>query len=204
MIVNKCSLRKNFMKTIPEPPSIGKNTKKERLYQQLTMDDLAAASGVSKAMLSQIESDKVNPTIATMWKIAHALKVDFNVLLKGEGEKTRKFTVNRREDITTLDASAEGVYIKVLSPISMSEDLELYTLTFKPKAILCSIPHYPETEEYLTVLRGKVKVTAGAKSAVLHEGDVLVYQCDIEHTIENISTKESMLYMVVRFARKMK
>lgn len=193
-----------IMKTIPDPPSIGKNVKKERLHQQLTLDALAATSGVSKAMLSQIESDKVNPTIATMWKIAHALKVDFNVLLKGEGEKARKFTVNRKEDITTLDANAEGVYIKVLSPISMSEDLELYTLTFKPKAILCSIPHYPETEEYLTVLRGKVKVTAGMKSAVLNEGDVLVYQCDIEHSIENLADKESMLYMVVRFARTMK
>lgn len=189
------------MKNIPEPPSIGKNVKKERQHQQLTLDALSATSGVSKAMLSQIESDKVNPTIATMWKIAHALKVDFNVLLKGEGEKARKFSVNRNEDITTLDACAKGVYIKVLSPISMSEDLELYTLTFQPGAKLSSIPHYPETEEYLTVLHGRVRATAGKKSAILNEGDVLVYQCDTEHAIENISDKESMIYMVVRFAR---
>ena len=114
---------------IPAPPSIGKNVKKERQRQQLSLDALSAASGVSKAMLSQIESDKVNPTIATMWKIAHALKVDFNVLLKGEGDKVRKFNINRKEDITTLDTIEEGVYIKVLSPIAMSEDLELYTLT---------------------------------------------------------------------------
>ncbi|MFA6101733.1 MAG: XRE family transcriptional regulator [Victivallaceae bacterium] len=189
---------------IPAPPSIGKNVKKERQHQQLSLDTLSAASGVSKAMLSQIESDKVNPTIATMWKIAHALKVDFNVLLKGEGDKVRKFSINRKEDITTLDTIEEGVYIKVLSPIAMSEDLELYTLTFKPGAILSSIPHYPETEEYLTVLDGKVKVTAGKKSTVLNEGDVLLYQCDVEHSIENLADKDSRLYMVVRFARKIK
>ncbi len=192
------------MTNIPAPPSIGKNVKKERQHQQLSLDALSAASGVSKAMLSQIESDKVNPTIATMWKIAHALKVDFNVLLKGEGDKVRKFSINRKEDITTLDTIEEGVYIKVLSPIAMSEDLELYTLSFKSGAVLSSIPHYPETEEYLTVLDGKVKVTAGKKSTVLNEGDVLLYQCDIEHIIENLSDKDSRIYMVVRFARKIK
>ena len=192
------------MTNIPAPPSIGKNVKKERQHQQLSLDALSAASGVSKAMLSQIESDKVNPTIATMWKIAHALKVDFNVLLKGEGDKVRKFSINRKEDITTLDTIEEGVYIKVLSPIAMSEDLELYTLSFKSGAVLSSIPHYPETEEYLTVLDGKVKVTAGKKSTVLNEGDVLLYQCDIEHVIENLSDKDSRIYMVVRFARKIK
>ncbi|MHB9138950.1 MAG: helix-turn-helix domain-containing protein [Victivallaceae bacterium] len=187
---------------IPVPPSIGKNVKRERQRQQLSLDGLSAASGVSKAMLSQIECDKVNPTIATMWKIAHALKVDFNVLLKGEGEKARKFSINRKEDITTLDTTEEGVYIKVLSPISMAEDLELYILTFNPGATLSSIPHYPETDEYLTVLSGKVKVTAGKKTAVLNEGDVLLYQCDVEHSIENIAATSSRIYLVVRFAKK--
>ena len=63
---------------IPNPPAIGVNVKRQRLDQKMSLDKLAEASGVSKAMLSQVESAKVNPTIATMWKIAHALKVDFN------------------------------------------------------------------------------------------------------------------------------
>ena len=189
-------------RNIPVPPSIGKNVRRERHRQQLSLDGLSVASGVSKAMLSQIECDKVNPTIATMWKIAHALKVDFNVLLKGEGDKVSKFSINRKEDITTLDTAEEGVHIKVLSPISMAEDLELYILSFNPGAVLSSIPHYPETEEYLTVLSGKVKVAAGKKTTVLNEGDVLLYQCDVEHSIENIADACSRIYLVVRFASK--
>lgn len=188
------------MSNIPEPPSIGKNVRKERLAQKLSLDELSNASGVSKAMLSQIESEKVNPTIATMWKIAHGLGVDFNALLKGEGEKIRRFDINRREDITTLDTDEEGAHINVLSPISMAEDLELYILTFKPKGALHSSAHYPETEEYLTVLEGKVKVTAGRNSTTLNAGDVLLYQCDVEHSIENLYDGESRIYLVVRFA----
>lgn len=186
---------------IPQPPKIGVNVKKQRLEQNMSLDKLAVASGVSKAMLSQIESAKVNPTIATMWKIAHALKVDFNYLLKGKGEKVRKFEVNRHEDLTTLDADKKGVHINVLSPIAMAEDMELYTLTFQQDSLLKSSPHYPDTEEFLTVLEGEVEVSAGKNSAVLKKGDVLIYQCDINHSIRNISENESRIFLVVRFAK---
>ena len=187
---------------IPKPPAIGENVKRQRLEQKMSLDMLAEASGVSKAMLSQIESAKVNPTIATMWKIAHALKVDFNLLLKGKGDKVRKFDINRREDLTTLDADEEGVHINVLSPITMAEDLELYILTFQPGSILSSSAHYPDTEEFLTVLDGEVEVTAGKNSTILKKGDVLIYQCDVNHAIKNLSSKESKIYLVVRFAKK--
>ncbi len=187
------------MSKIPKPPSIGKNVKYERSDQKLSLDELSVASGVSKAMLSQIESGKVNPTVATMWKIAHGLGVEFNVLMKGEGKKIRRFDINRKADITTLDADAEGVHIKVLSPVAMAEDLELYLLTFKPQAELNSQPHYPGTEEFLTVLEGKVRVSAGDSETILNEGDVLVYQCDIEHQIKNLAVTESKIYLVVRF-----
>ncbi|MDD5727509.1 MAG: XRE family transcriptional regulator [Victivallales bacterium] len=186
---------------IPQPPVIGANVKRRRLEEKMSLDKLAAASGVSKAMLSQIESGKVNPTVATLWKIAHALKVDFNALLKGKGDKVRKFTVNRYEDLTTLDTDEKGVHINVLSPITMAEDLELYILTFQPGSLLNSSPHYPDTEEFLTVLEGKVEVAAGKNSTVLETGDVLIYQCDVQHSIANLSPGESRVYLVVRFAK---
>jgi XRE family transcriptional regulator, regulator of sulfur utilization len=189
-----------MMNEIPKPPSIGKNVKQERTDQKLSLDELSTASGVSKAMLSQIESGKVNPTIATMWKIAHGLGVEFSVLMKGEGKKIRRFDINRKEDITTLDTDEEGAHISVLSPVGMAEDLELYLLTFAPAGMLHSQPHYPGTEEFLTVLAGKVKVIAGDKETILNEGDVLIYQCDIEHSIENLAEIPARIYLVVRFS----
>lgn len=189
------------MLNIPNPPAIGQNVKKQRTELKMSMDKLAKKSGVSKAMLSQIESDKVNPTIATMWKIAHALEVDFNLLLKGHGQKIRKFQVNRHEDITTLDANEDGVLINVLSPISMAEDLELYTLKFAPNSILNSSPHCPGTEEFLTVLSGEVKVTVEQQSTTLREGDLINYESDAPHSIENLLDSEAQIYLVVRFAK---
>ena len=91
------------MKPMLKPPSPGKNIRKLRNQQALSLDELSKKSGVSKAMLSQVEAEKVNPTIATVWKIAYGLGVEFNVLVRGDVEPVRKFKVNRRENITSLD-----------------------------------------------------------------------------------------------------
>ena len=77
----------NKSNAIPDVPAIGANLHKERRRRQLSLAELAASSGISKAMLSQIESDKVNPTIATMWKIAHALNIELETLISGEAAR---------------------------------------------------------------------------------------------------------------------
>lgn len=165
------------------------------------MDMLSEKSGVSKAMLSQIESEKVNPTIATVWKIAQGLDVDISSLLTGEDELLRKFAVSREREITRLDTDEEGVHIKVLSPITMAEDLEMYILTFQPRGVLRSTAHTLRTEEFLTVLEGSIRVVAGENRSELYEGDVIHYHADIEHSIENLEDGEARVYMVVRFQK---
>lgn len=188
------------MTATPSPAVIGGNVKKLRQRHKLSLDELANRSGVSKGMLSQIESGKVNPTVATLWKIARAFRVDFNVLLKGKGETVRKFIACRREDLTPLDTESSGVSIRVLSPVTQADELELYLLDLKPGAKLGSEPHAPGSEEFLTVLAGEVRVTAGNRAATLHAGDVLIYQCDVEHEIANASPDAPAgVHLVVRF-----
>ena len=75
------------------PPMIGKNIQRIRSSRKLTLNVLSERSGVSKAMLSQIESDKVNPTVATVWKIARGLNVELNDLLEADDEPTRVFSL---------------------------------------------------------------------------------------------------------------
>lgn len=187
---------------LPELESIGKNVKKLRTGAKMSMDDLSGASGVSKAMLSQIEAGKVNPTVATLWKIAQAFRVDFNVLLRGEGNRIKLFTVYRREDLTSLDVGHDGVDISVLSPPSLADNLEMYMLTFAKGSVLDSEPHTQGSQEFVTVLEGKIKVTAGDRSSILNEGDLVNYQCDVHHRIENLSQKPSRVHMLVYFLSK--
>lgn len=189
------------MKPVP-PPKIGANIQKIRKEEGLTLDALAERSGVSKAMLSQIESDKVNPTVLTIWKIARGLEVELDAILKGGWEPARKFAVTRADDAVVLDTSDNGPHIRVFSPISMAEDLEIYQLSFDAGSELISGPHAPRAEEFLTVLSGKIRVDAGEKSADLDTGDFINYHCDIDHIIANPFEEPAQIQMIVRFHRK--
>lgn len=178
---------------------IGRNIRQIREKHHLTLSFLAEKCGVTRHMLMQIESEKVNPTIATVWKIARGLDVDIDSLLTGQEHLQRTFDVSRDEEITRMETDEEGVHIRVLSPLAMADDLEMYILTFQKDSSLPSSPHAARSEEFLTVLKGSVRVHAGGNTADLQEGDFIRYHTDVEHTIDNIHDGESELYMVVRF-----
>lgn len=66
------------------PPEVGATLQRLRLQRGLTLDDLSRAAGVSKSMLSQIEREKANPTIAVTWRLANALGIGTEELLATE------------------------------------------------------------------------------------------------------------------------
>ena len=181
------------------PPMIGKNIQKLRNARSLTLNVLSERSGVSKAMLSQIESNKVNPTIATVWKIARGLGADLHDLLDPSDTPRRKFSVNRSEAIKVLETDAHGVTIQVFSPLEMAGDLEIYLLRFDPHTTLPSEAHATDTEEFLTVMKGTITVLAGEHHVKLHKGDFLAYHADREHTISNDESSQAVVHMVVRY-----
>ena len=182
-------------------PSIGSSIQKMRKTHKLTLSSLSQKSGVSAATLSQIEADKVNPTIATLWKIAEGLEIDIQSLLSGLEKQRPMFDISRKDEITRFDTEEDGVHIRVFSPLSMAEDLEVYTLTFKPGQRLLSQAHPAKTEEFLTVVRGNISVQAGENKAQLGPEDFIRYHADVEHRIENIGEEMALINMVVRFKK---
>lgn len=183
------------------PPQVGRNIQKLRKEKRYTLGALSEKSGVSKAMLSQIETEKVNPTVATVWKIAMGLQVSMEKLINSGNAEVKRFHVSRKEHITTLDTEDKGVHVMVLSPFSMVEDLEMYMLQLSQGGRLDSTPHYPRTEEFLTIISGSVRVRAGENISELQAGDFISYHCDLDHSIENIGNGEAEVHMVVRFHR---
>ena len=66
---------KTLATTNNAPPEVGATLQRLRLARGLTLEDLSRIAGVSKSMLSQIEREKANPTIAITWRLANALGV---------------------------------------------------------------------------------------------------------------------------------
>lgn len=182
-----------------QPPPIGKNMSNQRKQKNMSLDELAKRSGVSKSMLSQIEQDKTNPTVITVWKIARALDSSLEELM--ESSYCNIIEVIRSGDASVIYSEDRLCEFKINSPIHMTDTLELYTVTLKPGGKKVSSPHFPKAEEFLTVIRGELKVTSGEYSTILHKGDTARYKGDVTHVIENISDSITEAYMVVWLPR---
>jgi len=182
-----------------QPPQIGKNIMMYRKAKNISLDELAKRSGVSKSMLSQIEQEKTNPTVITVWKIARSLDVSIEDLLESGGDS--QVEVLRCNDAPVIYSEDKSCIIRINSPIHMTDNLELYHMTFKPHGKNSSMPHFPNVEEFLTVISGRLKVTAGSHTAILNEGDTARYKADREHCIENLDDTESTAYLVVWFPK---
>src|SRR3954454_16482967 len=78
------------------------NLRDKRKDRGLSLDQLAVASGVSRAALSQIESSKSNPSLSVLWKIAMGLQIPFSELL---GETGPSVNLLRRSDAQVLKSS---------------------------------------------------------------------------------------------------
>ncbi len=186
------------MGKVPAPPRLGRSMLALRKRRGLSLDELARRSGVSKAMLSQIEQEHTNPTVATVWKIARGLDASLGDLL-GEGAEQPRLTVIRRTGAPVL--REKGCEIQIISPIEMAEDLELYVLRFSPSGSLNSSPHFPRTEEVAAAVSGRFEIISGGKKCVLEAGDAAVYAADVRHSIRNLDRKEAEIFLAVHFRK---
>ncbi len=179
-------------------PKIGRNIERLRRQRELSLDNLAERSRVSKAMLSQIEKGRVNPTIGILWKIAEGLNVQLRDLISMEPGKI----LFERKDVanSTILMSDDGkCEIQVLSPPKMIESVELYLLHFQPGGRLDSKAHTPHTEEIVTALEGEIEIRSGDQEARLKPYASLHYSADVAHEIRNPTRSPAKAYLAVRY-----
>ncbi len=191
--------------SIPEPASpepAGKvlcdRVTELRKKNGMTLDQLAAASGVSRSMLSQIERGQANPTLAVTFRIAQAFGMTIGELVD-QAWATSPIEVTHGNDPKHLFRSDKECKIRTLSPLHMEKNVEFYELRLAPNARLQSTPHYEGTKELLTVTNGHAHVQVGEHECKLGEGDSAHYRADLEHTIENRGKKEMVCFLVVTY-----
>ena len=179
-------------------PDIGKQVSKLRNGQSMSVAELAKRSGLSKGMISQIEQNKTNPTLLSVWKIASALGVPLQNLIDPGINKV--FDFQSKDKKLVMISKDKKCHLQFLTPVHYIDKLELYSIKLMEDGKLeNNTGHPPRTEEIFNVLSGEFKVTAGPREQILKQGDSIHFSADIEHTIENIDSQTSEGILVVRF-----
>ncbi len=161
-----------------------------------SLDVLSRASGVSRSMLSQIEREQANPTLAVTVKIASALGLSMAELLE-QVAPAQNIEIIRAEDRSHIFRADSNCSIRTLSPLHLEKDVEFYEVLLNADGILRSAAHFEGTREFLTVQKGKVSVTSDTELTELNKGDSASYRADVPHEIKNMSKSEALVFLVV-------
>lgn len=147
-------------------------------------------------MLSQIEREQANPTLAVTVKIAHALGLTVADLIE-QVVAPGNIEVIRAEDRSHIFRTDENCSIRTLSPLHLEKDVEFYEVMLNAGGVLKSAAHFEGTREFLTVQKGKVNVKSESEDCELNRGDSASYRADVAHEISNNGRSEALVFLVV-------
>jgi len=174
------------------------NLREMRTARGLSLDQLAVASGVSRAALSQIETQRTNPSLGVLWKIAVGLGVHFAELI---GVNSQSITVLRHHEAQTLRSSDGTMESRPLTPAGSSPWTEAYELRLSPRSQHISDPHATGTRELVVVLTGQLRMRVGDESHDLAAGDAISFTADQPHSYENTGTTDMRCHDVIIYTR---
>ena len=175
---------------------LGGRLRQLRLERGWSLEALARASGVSRSMLSEIEREQANPTLAVTLRIARAFGMTLGDLLELPGA-TSAVTVIRADDRAYHYRSDAHCQIRTLSPLNLEKDVEFYEVVLQPGGALRSAPHFEGTREFITVQCGQVRVESAADVEALTPGDSASYRADVPHAMINEGSEAAIVHLLV-------
>jgi len=179
-------------------PVVGGNLRRLRTRRALSLERLAQLSGVSRAMLGQIELGQSAPTINVLWKIARALEVTFSALISSRTQTgALVLRANESKLLTSKDRTFSS---RALFPFDEPRRVEFYELRLAPGAVEDADAHPPGTVENLVVTGGAIEIDAAGDTHRLEVGDSILFEADAPHAYRNPGRSEAVMYLVMTYA----
>ena len=176
---------------------IGGNLRELRNQRSLSLDATARLTGLSRALLGQIELGTVTPSVGVVWKIARAFEVPFAALLAAH--RIVATAVLRSASAKRL-ISADGRFSsRALFPFGESNKVEFYELWLKGHGREDAEAHQPGTRENLVVTSGRLIIEFGGASHELAKGDAIVFGADVPHAYVNPASEECWMHLVMTY-----
>lgn len=176
---------------------IGTKLREGRKARGWSLDKAAENTGVSKAMLGQIERGESSPTVATLWKIATGFKVSLSSLLEpsiGLGEHPVV-----RQALESSLAEQDQLQFFPLFPFDPAFGFELFQIALEPAQVHLSEPHNAGVTEHVTVIQGAMDVLVGESWTQLKAGEAIRFAADQPHGYRNLSSNKAVFHNLIHY-----
>lgn len=158
---------------------IGKKLKELRIAKNLTQEELADRSELSKGFISQLERDLTSPSIATLVDILQCLGTDLREFFNDSADEQIVF--GEQDYFEKIDAELKNK-IEWIIPNAQKNSMEPIRLTLEPGgATYPDIPH--EGEEFGYVLRGSIVIHLGNRVIKAKKGESFYFIPNTQHYI---------------------
>ena len=157
-----------------------------------SLDKTAQATGVSKAMLGQIEREESSPTIATLWKIATGLDASFSSFIHSDKDDAYAFS-KQHQAAFTHDPNMQVSTLFSFSPVTRMETFEI-TLTNRHEQR--SSAHASGVTEHIHVLEGQLVVFQQNAWYTVNANEQFILSADAEHGYRDENGKTTFIDII--------
>jgi transcriptional regulator with XRE-family HTH domain len=170
---------------------IGSTIRAIRKRKNITIAQICEATGLSQGFMSQVETNKTSPSIATLENIAQALNVPLAYLLLKKEERMR---IVRKGERTITTSGSDDLKVEHLSH---SKNVRMRIIEFPPGASTGEIPHAHEGEEVHVVIKGRVYAEQGEDQAEFGEGDSFSWNACTPHLVRNAGEETAIVLISI-------
>ena len=184
----------------PQLGVIGQELHASRRERQLSLEQLAELSGVSRSMISKIERGEAVPSTTVLAKLAEALGVTFSQLMSHPVE--REILLIKADRQPLLRDEVSGLVRRCLSPVLPGRGIDWVINTLPPRGTAGDFgAHRRGVEEYIFVQSGRLKAVIGTEVVSLETGDSLYFQADANHSFTNVGRGDCVYFLVIDSSR---
>lgn len=175
---------------------IGNRLRELRKGKNLNLREVSELSGVSRSMLSKVETGRSSPTATTLGKICEGLGVSISQLIGGVAP--RDVIVMRQYEHPIFRVPKTGFERWSLSPISELRTVD-FAMNILPPGRSSGYfpPHREGVEETLYIVSGSIVLWHADTAYPLDEGDSIYYRAHVPHRFDNASTTREAKFFVV-------
>lgn len=172
---------------------VARNLQTLRKEMQMTLQELAEVTGVSKSMLGEIERGASNPTITVLWKISTGLKVSMSRLIH---EPKPEYTVVRAGERDVLQQGPHD--LSLIFDFDNTRNFEIYHIELQAGADERPSGH-KNVEQYFLVYEGVFTIELTGECVVLEAGDSLRINADAQYRYSNIGDTVARAYSMIYY-----
>lgn len=172
---------------------IGEGIRRLRLQRQMTVNQLAEATGLSPSAVSQIERGIVDPSLRSLRSIAGALDAPIFSFFLETPDRTIVVKAEQRRAFSPPDHAAT---YELVTP-DLNRRLEMILMYLEPGTSSSDQPLPHAADECLLILSGEAEVKLPGQTISLQEGDSIYLNEGVPHNVINVG--EARLVCVAAF-----